>query len=115
MPLPLQGDRTDSTLERRVRKVLFDGGVPPHPGIFSVEHRGRLIARVNIAYPAHRVGVEVDGFSFHATTAQLRSDHARANKLAVAGWTLLRVGHKQLKRDPRAFVDQVGAVVLGCG
>lgn len=113
--LQLQGDRTDSTLERRVRKLLCDGGVPPHPGIFAVEHQGRVIARVDIAYPARRVGVEVDGFSFHATPAQLRSDHARANKLAVAGWTLLRVGHEQLQRDPLAFVDQVRALVLTRG
>ncbi|MBW3602317.1 MAG: hypothetical protein KY434_06405 [Actinobacteria bacterium] len=113
--LQLQGDQTDSTLERRVRRLLCEGGLPPHPGIFSVEHRGRVIARVDIAYPAHRVGIEVDGYAFHATPQQLRADHARANRLAAAGWVLLRVGHEQLNRDPLTFVDHVRALVRNPG
>lgn len=92
----LEEGRTDSVQERRARRLLRAEGFRPAPGVHPVVHKGRLMAMVDIAFPDQRVAVEVDGFAFHATPAQLRADHARQNRLEAAGWTVLRVGAQDL-------------------
>lgn len=88
--------RTDSVLERRARTLLKRHGLHPAPGVYPLVVQGRLIAMLDIAFPDHRVAIEVDGFAHHASPAQLRADHARQNRIVAAGWTVLRVGAQEL-------------------
>lgn len=83
--------RAESPFESRVRAELAVAGLPPP----ALQHRvrdanGRVVARVDLAWPSHRLAVEADGADVHAGTAALRSDLRRQNLLVAAGWTVLR-------------------------
>lgn len=91
--------RTDSALERRVRRVLRAAGLRPAPGVYPLVVGGRLIAMLDIALPELRVAIDADGFAHHRSPEDLRADHARQNRIQAAGWTVLRIGHPALQRD----------------
>lgn len=102
--------RTDSVAERRLRRILLANGLRPAPGVFSVVDRGRLLAMADIAFPEQRLIIEMDGFAYHATPAQLRADHQRQNRLEAAGWTVLRASVAVLAR-PEDLLAQVHAIL----
>ncbi|MBW3601172.1 MAG: hypothetical protein KY434_00535 [Actinobacteria bacterium] len=104
-------ERTDSGLERDVRLLLRSAGLRPAPGIYELRADGVVVARLDIAFPAERVAVEVDGFAWHATPADLRRDHVRENAIKALGWLPLRVGHVELTRHPGRFVAQLRAAL----
>ena len=99
--------RTDSVLERRARGLLKRHGLHPAPGVYPLVVKGRLVAMLDIAFPDHRVAIEVDGFAHHATPAQLRADHARQNRIVAAGWTVLRTGKQELDTGGAELVSRV--------
>ncbi|HWH32594.1 MAG TPA: type IV toxin-antitoxin system AbiEi family antitoxin domain-containing protein, partial [Egibacteraceae bacterium] len=101
--------RTDSTLERRLRRILKAHGLHPAPGVYPLIVNGRLLAMLDIAFPELRLAVEADGFAFHATPAQLRADHARQNRIAAAGWTILRVGKEEVAAGAEHLVSEIAA------
>lgn len=107
----LECERTDSGLERDVRRLLRSAGLRPAPGIYELRADGALVARLDIAFPAERVAVEVDGFAWHATPAHLRRDHVRENAIKALGWLPLRVGYVELTRHPARFVAQLRAAL----
>lgn len=107
----LEGERTDSRLERDVRRLLRSAGLRPAPGIYELRADGVVVARLDIAFPAERVAVEVDGFAWHATPAHLRRDHVRENAIKALGWLPLRVGYAELIGHPARFVAQLRATL----
>lgn len=48
------------------------------------------MARVDLAYPDHRLAIELDGFRWHAGREPFRSDRIRGNRIEAAGWRPLR-------------------------
>ncbi len=63
---------------------------------------------VDFHWPAERLVVETDGREHHETRSAFERDRARDQRLAVAGWTVLRFTHRQVFEDPA----RVRAVVL---
>ncbi|MGH9226092.1 MAG: type IV toxin-antitoxin system AbiEi family antitoxin domain-containing protein [Acidimicrobiales bacterium] len=47
-------------------------------------------ARVDLAYPDHRLAIELDSFRWHAGRRPFASDRSRGNRIVAAGWHLLR-------------------------
>ena len=77
-------------METRLRLVIVDGGLPRPVAQFEVrDAAGRLIGRVDLAYPEWRIAIEYDG-DHHRGRVAYRDDQRRANALRVAGWTVLR-------------------------
>lgn len=66
-----------------------------------------MIATLDIAYPEQAVGVEVDGFRYHARPAQKECDDSRENALQAAGWIILRISARPLCTDADGFVRQL--------
>ena len=99
--------RTDSVLERRMRRLLRAHGFRPAPGVYPLVVKGRLVAMLDVAFPERRVAIEVDGFAHHATPEQLRADHARQNRIVAAGWTVLRIGQQELSAGARELVPRL--------
>lgn len=100
---PLSG----SVLESLCRLVLEDAGLRPFETQHVVRVGRRRIARVDFAWPEHRLVVEVDGFAFHADRASYRNDRRRTNELVLAGWRVLRFSWEDVVGAPEAVVDQV--------
>lgn len=55
--------------------------------------------RVDAAWPAARLAVEVDSRAFHADLRAFEDDRRRDRVLAAAGWTVIRVTARQLREE----------------
>lgn len=86
------GPPTESELETRFSQLLRRAGLPSGIRQYEVRAAGELVARVDRAYPEHRLLVELDGFGVHSSPGARRRDLRRQNnlELALPGATVLR-------------------------
>lgn len=81
----------ESPKETETRLVLVRGGLPePELNWELRDASGRLLARLDMAYPRHRVAVEYDGRQ-HAERGQFERDADRWADIEANGWILIRV------------------------
>src|SRR6266536_5422613 len=80
-----------SFLESSVRRLLKQAGLPDPAPQWEVRERGRLLARVDLAYPETKVAIEADGYRFHSGRLAWHRDLARRNTLTSRGWQVLHV------------------------
>ena len=71
---------------------------------FRVRHDGRVVARVDFAWPDKKVALEYDGL-WHAEPGQFAKDRDRLNELRAAGWTVVFVTAVHLRRPERLLAD----------
>lgn len=62
---------------------------------------------VDFLWPAQRLIVETDSYSYHGDRPAFERDHERTIALESAGYEVHRVTHKILSRDPALFLDLV--------
>lgn len=98
--------RSDSNLEERVARILIRAGLPDPVRAHRVTLDAGRERVLDLAYPRHRVGIEVDGFAWHSTRSDWASDQTRANELAALGWRLLRVTDETIA-NPQIFLTQL--------
>lgn len=65
---------------------------------------------LDMAWPDHRVGVEVDGWDAHRTRTALDHGADRGNLLMEAGWRIL---HVTSRSAPPAVVRQLQSFLSG--
>ncbi len=82
-------DPGDSDLESRVLRLLVAHGFLPPAQQHRVRIGGRTF-RIDLAYPALRLAIELDGWEFHRTRSAFDDDRTRANLLVAHGWTVVR-------------------------
>jgi very-short-patch-repair endonuclease len=97
-------DVPESLLEVRMARLLQRHGLP-RP---EYQHWVTPTIRVDFAYPAPKVAIEVDGFGVHGTSAALSADLERQNELVTSGWIVLRFTWHQVVKQP----DPVARTVL---
>lgn len=83
---------------RLVRRLLHAGLPPPEPQ-FEVWDEGRFVARLDVAWPDVRLGVELDGFRWHAFPRAFVRDRDRRNHVVGLGWTLFQATPADLAGD----------------
>ncbi|MGX5655069.1 endonuclease domain-containing protein [Geodermatophilus nigrescens] len=93
----LADERSESPQETRLRLLLGRSGLPAPVPQVTVRVDGRFVARVDLAWPELRVGVEYDG-AWHAEPGQFARDRRRLNALQAAGWTVVFVTAADLHR-----------------
>lgn len=108
--LDLSDGRAESPPESRVRLALVQAGLRPVPQ-YDVEHRGRWLARVDLAFPEFKIAIEYDGRAVHEREDVFARDRQRQNDLVRAGWTVLRFTAADLRRGAAGVVHQVQAVL----
>ncbi len=86
---------TRSELEALMLQLCLDHGLP-RPQINTFRNGRELDFR----WPAARLVVETDGWGTHKTRRAFEEDRARDRRLAVEGWRVIRVTHRQLRDDP---------------
>ncbi len=106
-PVPL------SEWSRMVEDLLVASGLA-RP---RLEHRiydgaGVFLAQVDLAYPAHRVAVELDSVRYHLNRESFVADPRRRNRLTVADWKVLSFTWEDYMNCPSALC---GAVAAACG
>ncbi|MDG4769461.1 DUF559 domain-containing protein [Solwaraspora sp. WMMD792] len=124
--LPLVEALSESPMESRLRLLLHDAGLPrPTPqyeirlpasdltpdartgaAASDARRRGRLLARVDLAYPQWRIAIEYEG-DHHRERATFRRDVGRLNALRAAGWLVLRFTADDVLRQKDQLVRTV--------
>jgi hypothetical protein len=82
-------DPGDSGLEMRFLRAIVGAGLPEPVQQHPVSVGGRQY-RIDLAYPEHKVAIEIDGWEYHRSRSAFDDDRTRANDLVVAGWHVLR-------------------------
>ena len=99
-------------LESLCRLLLSQAGLAPQVTQLVIRTRtGARIGRVDFAWPAARLVVEVDGFAFHADREAYRKDRRRGNALQRAGWRVLRFSWEDVVGAPDSVVADVRDVL----
>lgn len=84
-------ERAQSPLETRVRLRCVDGGVAPDALQLQVrDEDGYLLAIGDLGWRLPRIIAEADGAGPHGTPEAVFADRRRQNRLAHAGWLVLR-------------------------
>jgi hypothetical protein len=105
----LADPRAESPPESRLRVLLALAGLPAIPQFPVRDRDGRFVARVDLAYPEHRIAVEYDG-AWHGAPGQLGKDRRRQNLLTAAGWRIVFVTAADM-HDLEALVTQLRALL----
>jgi very-short-patch-repair endonuclease len=74
---------------------------------YPVYEHGRVIARLDLAYPDRKLAIEADGYRWHAGRARWQSDLARRNRLTALGWRIIHVTWSDLRDRPDEVVERV--------
>jgi very-short-patch-repair endonuclease len=72
---------------------------------FKVHDGGRRVARVDFAWPEHRLALEYEGI-WHGERQQVARDRNRLNRLTAAGWRVLFVTAADI-RDPERLLERI--------
>lgn len=94
---------TRSEAEERFLALIRKAGAPPAETNVRV---GDL--EVDFFWPAERLVVEVDGFSYHGSRRAFERDRRRDAELAALGLRVVRVTWRQLERTPEALLFALG-------
>ena len=106
--LRLVDPRSGSVLESVCRVLFAEAGLPAPRTQFEVRRQdGRLLGRVDFAWPERRLVVETDGFAFHADRADYRNDRRRTNAMVLEGWQVLRFSWEDVVHHSDAVVAAV--------
>jgi very-short-patch-repair endonuclease len=72
---------------------------------------GEPAIRADFCWPDKRVIVETDGFTTHRTRQAFERDRRRDQRLAAAGWRVIRITWRQLQREPRRVIATIAAML----
>jgi hypothetical protein len=101
----------ESPQETRLRLLLIAGGLPVPVTQYVVrDASGLFVARLDLAYPKRKIGVEYEG-DHHRERGVFQQDLRRINALRACGWTVLRFAALDIYRDPARTVAVVRAAL----
>jgi hypothetical protein len=101
-------DPTSGSVPESLARLLFQSSGLPLPECqFIVRDDGTFVARVDFAWPAARLIVEVDGFAWHSSRDAQRNDVTRQRRLTLAGWAVLRFTADEVRSGPEQVVADV--------
>ncbi|MGI8817111.1 MAG: DUF559 domain-containing protein [Pseudonocardia sp.] len=92
--------------ERRLVRALRRRRVEGWVANFRTVVGGRRVV-LDVAFPLHRVAVEVDGWAWHTDPERFQRDRSRQNALHLTGWTVLRFTWHDVADHPDHVVDVI--------
>lgn len=102
-----------SWFQKLVAECLTSSRIPGLEEEYEIrDARGRFVARVDLAVPRVRLGVEAHSRQFHTGPRAEALDQRRDNRAAEAGWDLRYVGYADTVQTPsevRRFVERLVA------
>ena len=100
----------DNDFEERMRALVARAGLPQPVAQYRFGPY-----RLDFAWPELRVAVETDGWATHGRRQGFEDDRAKDAALLAAGWRVLRVTYRRLKRQPTLVAAQLAAVLAHGG
>ena len=101
---------TRSELEERFLALVRDAELPQ-----PLTNARRHGYEIDFLWPAYRLAVEVDGFTFHGGRAAFERDRRRDADLQAAGLAVTRVTHRQLTGGPVAVAVRIAQMIAAAG
>lgn len=106
--LQAASDGTRSQAERLLVQLLKDarltGWTANHP------IGGYL---VDVAFPMHKLAIEVDGWAFHSDQHAFQNDRVRQNRISLQGWKVLRFTWQDLTENPERVIAEIRRAIRG--
>jgi very-short-patch-repair endonuclease len=100
---------TESVLETEMLRLIRARGLPdPVRQHVITTPRGTAVARVDLAYPAARIAIEVDGYAYHSSRRRFDADHEREHRLRECGWVVLAFTSHQIRGRPDLVARRIG-------
>jgi hypothetical protein len=100
----------ESPQETRLRLILLASALPPPVAQHTVRDAdGRFVARVDFAWPEHRLAVEYEG-AWHGEPQNVVRDRVRLNRLMAAGWRVVFVTAPDVRR-PAQLLTRIAAAL----
>jgi hypothetical protein len=111
--LRLIDPRAESPGESWLRLRLIDAGFPhPRPQLEVIDHRGRVIARVDLAYAEIRLAMEYDGAPYHSHEDDRAHDGERRDLLTDAyGWRVEAATKGDILGTDPAYEIKIGKLL----
>lgn len=104
------GPRPETWLERELLRRLHVAGLPC-PTSQVVIATGSQHARVDFAFEAERLVVEVDGHRTHSTRTDRQHDAEREARLVMRGWRVVRFTYEDVTERPDYVVATIRALL----
>jgi very-short-patch-repair endonuclease len=103
------GVGTQSKAERRMVALLRNEGLRmggrngwrANFPVRGADSSGHWRCRVDFAWPACKLALEIDGRAFHASAESFQVDRSRAARLVAAGWTVIAFTWDDITGRPR--------------
>ena len=97
--IPHEGGVAESWFEELLAECLADPAIPPVIAQYRIlDRHGAFVARVDLAIPSVRLGIEAHSRRFHFGPDTEPLDEQRDLAAAAAGWELLYLGWHAAKR-----------------
>jgi very-short-patch-repair endonuclease len=100
------GRSTERAIEQAEVQEVLDYRSPERQ-VYINPGDGEPAVRVDFAWRAQRLVVETDGGKYHRTRAKFESDRRKDQRLALAGWRVLRITWRQLRDEPERIVRMI--------
>ena len=100
--LQVASDGARSEAERLLVKLLTEAGITGWRTNYPV---GDYV--VDVAFPAQKVAIEVDGWAFHSDHEDFHKDRRRQNKIVQLGWKVLRFTWLDLTEYPQRVIAEI--------
>jgi very-short-patch-repair endonuclease len=97
---------TQSELERVMARLIREAGLPLP--VIQMRIAGH---RADLAWPGHRLIVEVDGWAAHGHRLAFERDRARDLAHTLAGWTVVRFTWRQVGERPLEVATKLAALL----
>lgn len=106
----------ESPYESLTRLRLVHAGFPrPQTQIPLYDAYGNVGARIDMGWEEYLVGADFEGAHHWLDPRQRERDAERYNFIAEAGWIDIRLTARTLHLRPAAFLERVGAALIGRG
>ncbi len=106
-----EGTLPDSWFEELVRRLLDHPDIPSLHSQFVVSSAtGKFVARLDLAIPAARLGLEAHSRAFHFGPSKEAADEDRDLRVATIGWEVLYLGWYAQRRP----VEVAGLIAQVC-
>ncbi|MEV7091481.1 DUF559 domain-containing protein [Amycolatopsis sp. NPDC051045] len=98
--LDLATGKAESPPESILRLVVVGAGFPvPEPQYQITDFDGRLIYRLDMAWPSRRIALEYDGYAAHENQGDY--DAERDSRMTARGWLTIRAAAEDLRDSSR--------------
>jgi predicted transcriptional regulator of viral defense system len=105
--------QTWSELEEAFLSMIRAANIPaPEVNAWIVLPDGETPIRGDFVWREQRLVVETDGHGTHGTRQQFEQDRRRDQRLAAAGWRVIRITWRQLVREPVRLAQTLEVLLM---